>query len=285
MILEPYSLYGNSETLTFIESVSHLDEYETRVSPSMVNVVYNDRLDKELIKLESFVEYADSNDIDDGGLAIANICEENRIPLNSIGFMVEESSILESDEVFDTARQLRENGFLVAVTPISSESTYYQTLEEALELDEPYSTYSDSIHLISYCEGFAPLEKAKEIGRSIKNRVGKNYDAIKSTLSEQPKKLAKKLSAIKKMIAEKNKQLRTAAGDAKVVIKNKISKLKDAFGVVKDKLIAAKDSAVKMAGKAKDTVVSGARYAGKWVSDRAGDVKNTVIGAKRKVFG
>ena len=61
MILEPYSLYGNSETLTFIESVSHLDEYETRVSPSMVNVVYNDRLDKELIKqAETKVKYHDA---------------------------------------------------------------------------------------------------------------------------------------------------------------------------------------------------------------------------------
>ena len=80
------------------------------------------------------------------------------------------------------------------------------------------------------------------------------------------------------------KALRTAAGDAKVKIKNQISKLKDAFGVVKKKLIAAKDTVVRTAGKAKDTVVSGAKSAGKWVSDKAGAARDSVVGFKNRVF-
>lgn len=284
MILESYNRFGNSDTVSFIESMEYLDEYESTFDPSMVSIVYNNRLDKELIKLENFVEYADSNYIDDGGEAIANVCKENNVLVKDIGFMVEESSVLEDTNIFTTAKQLRENGFLVVINPMNRESIYYQALEEAVTLDDNYSTYADSTHLISYCEEFAPLEKAKEIGRAIKKRAGENYDKIKSTLSEAPNKLAKKLSAIKTMIAEKNKALRTAAGDAKVKIKNQISKLKDAFGVVKKKLIAAKDTVVRTAGKAKDTVVSGAKSAGKWVSDKAGAARDSVVGFKNRVF-
>lgn len=277
MILDSRSMYGYSDTLNFLESMEYLDYHESYYDPTMVNIIYNQRFDKDLIKLESFIEYADSNDIDDGGYAISKVCQENQVLLNNIGFVVEEASVLADDNVFNTAKQLRENGYMVVVEPMSKESYYYQSLDEAMTLDEG-KDFERSYNLIAFCEKFDPIGKAKEVGKSIGNKISSRYNQIKDTFSEAPKNLAKKLSAIKAMIADKNKKLRTAAGDAKVAIKNQISKLKKAFDVVKDKLVSAKDSAVKAVGNAKDTVVSKAKSAGEWVSDKASAAKKKVAG-------
>ena len=281
MIISSLSNYNGKPLL---ESLMTFNEHESLYLPTMVNIVYNNRLDKDLIKLESFMEYADMNNVDDAGRAIYDVCMANRVSIRDIGFMVEEASILADDDILATSKQLKENGIPVFIEPISTDSTYYRALEDAIELDENYS-FENSYNFIAYCEAFAPIDKAKEIGSAIKDRVSKNFNSIKSTLSEAPENLAKKLSAIKKMISEKNKKLRNAAGNAKIVLKNQISKLKKGFSIVKEKLAKAKNAIVDTAGKAKDKVVTGAKSAGGWVADKAGGVRDTIVGAKRKVFG
>lgn len=273
-----YSAHNEAfDTLSFLNKLEYLDESDCSYTPSMVNVFYNNRLDKELIKLEQFVQYADINGISDAGYAISSVCESNRVSLSNIGFVVDEASVLADDDLVETSKFLRENGFQVVVTPESDDSLYYQELNEALDMDANY-TFEDSINLLAYCEEFSPIkairdfggkvyDKAADIGNSIKNRVSKNYNDIKDAITSSPKILSRKLASIRKAINEKQKQLSKAAGDAKIFLQRQIGKLKKAYSIVKSKLVSAKN-----------TVVNKAKDAGNWVS-------NKVSGAKKKVFG
>lgn len=273
-----YSAHNEAfDTVSFLNKLEYLDESDCSYTPSMVNVFYNNRLDKDLIKLEQFVQYADINGISDAGYAISSVCESNRVSLSNIGFVVDEASVLADDDLVETSKFLRENGFQVVVTPESDDSLYYQELNEALDMDANYA-FEDSINLLAYCEEFSPIkairdfggkvyDKAADIGNSIKNRVSKNYNDIKDAVTSSPKILSRKLASIRKAIDGKQKQLSKAAGDAKIFLQRQIGKLKKAYNIVKSKLASAKD-----------TVVNKAKDAGNWVS-------NKVSGAKKKVFG
>lgn len=273
-----YSAHNEAfDTVSFLNKLEYLDESDCSYTPSMVNVFYNNRLDKDLIKLEQFVQYADINGISDAGYAISSVCESNRISVSNIGFVVDEASVLADDDLVETSKFLRENGFQVLITPESDDSLYYQELNEALDMDANY-TFEDSINLLTYCEEFSPIksirdfggkvyDKAADIGNSIKNRVSKNYNDIKDAVTSSPKILSRKLASIRKAIDEKQKQLSKTAGDAKVFLQRQIDKLKKAYKIVKSKLVSAKN-----------TVVNKAKDAGNWVS-------NKVSGAKKKVFG
>lgn len=283
-----YNAYNESFDIShFLDTLTYLDESDCPYTPNMVNIFYNNRLDKDLIKLEHFVEYANANSIDDAGYAISTVCEANNVALVNIGFVVDESSVLADDEIMEASKLLRENGFSVLVCPESDDSYFYQELNEALDMDAEY-TFEESVNLLAYCEEFAPIEtikdfggkvydKAADIGSSIKKRVTKNYNNAKEFVTSSPKVLSRKLASIRKAISEKTSQLSRAAGDAKVFLKRQIDKLKKAYKVVKAKLVKAKDAVVDTAGKAKDKVVNTAKGAGKWVSDKVGKIRKTVF--------
>lgn len=262
-----YSAYDESfDSVAMLDKLNYLDESDCSYNPTMVNIFYNSKLDKDLIKLEQFAQYADYNGISDAGYAISSVCESNNVPLSNIGFVVDEASILADDYLMETSKLLRENGFKVVVTPESDESYFYQQLNEALEMDANY-TFEDSVNLLAYCEEFSPIktikdfggkvyDKAASIGSSIKNRVSKNYNDIKDFVTSSPKVLSKKLASIRKAISEKQNQLSRAAGDAKVFIKRQIGKLKNAYNIVKKKLVSAKNSVVRTVGKVRKAVFS-----------------------------
>lgn len=269
-----YSAHNEAfDTVSFLNKLEYLDESDCSYTPSMVNVFYNNRLDKDLIKLEQFVQYADINGISDAGYAISSVCESNRVDLSNIGFVVSEASVLADDDLVETSKFLRENGFQVLVTPEPDDSLYYQELNEALDMDANY-TFEDSINLLAYCEEYAPIkaikdfggkvyDKAADIGNSIKTRVSKNYNDIKDAVTSSPKILSRKLASIRKAINEKQNQLSKAAGDAKIFLQRQIGKLKKAYNIVKSKLASAKDTVVKTASNAKNTVVKGIKRAGR----------------------
>ena len=265
-----YSAHDESfDSISFLDKLQYLDESDCTFTPNMVNIFYNERLDKDLIKLEQFVKYSDQNGIDDAGYAINSVCEANHVPFSNIGFIVDEASVLEDNDIMQTSIQLKENGFQILISPESDNSLYYQELNEALEMDSNY-TFEESVNLLAYCEEFAPIKAAKDfgskvydkvtdIGSSIGNRISKNYENVKNFITSSPKVLSKKLASIRKAIGEKQKQLSRAAGDAKVFIKRQIDKLKKAYNIVKSKLVKVKDNVVDGAKRLKNAVFNSVR--------------------------
>lgn len=259
-----------NESMTLLDNMSYLSEAESAYPAIMVPVRRNDRLEADLIRLESFVDFASSNSIDDAGQAIAAVCEASHIGSSDIGFYVNEVSLYADDNMVDTAAMFLENGYRVAVAPISSGSLAYQSLQEALSLDENCSSYEDSYNLRAYCEDGVLDTVSNKVGGAadwVKNKASSNYNAAKETMGSGVKNLSEKYASLKKSLGEIGNKMRTAAGEAKAFLSRQYSKVKSAAGVVKSKLIAAKNG-----------VVNGAKKIGNKVSSGAGYVKNKVVG-------
>lgn len=287
---DPFSVLEGTDTMSSINSV---------MTPDMVNIKHIGRIDKDLIQLESFVAYSESNGIDDGGIALQKVCEANGVSrYDKVGFMVNEASLYLNDGYVELIEQVQYNGFPVHIAPISSVSIYYRGLEEALQLDSQYTTFEESANLMAFCE-FNPFEVGKEylnkgvtsiknFGSSVKDRVSKNVSNIKSTLSASPTALANKLAAIRKSLGEKSAKLKQATGDAKVFLTKQVAKLKKAYSTVKEKLIQAKNTVKNKAISAKDYVADKATSAKNYVANKATDTKsyisNKASSLKSKLF-
>ena len=226
------------DSFDFLDSVDYLDE-SASYPAGMVPIKYNQRLDQEMIQLESMVDYALTNGISNASDAIRDICEDNNAHMNKISFVVNEYSVLADSEMADTVYQLRENGYLVNIQPISSESIYYTKLQEALELDDQFDDYENSAHIIQYVNENVfedASNKASEVWNSAKGHVSKNWNNMKKFASETKENMAKKYSAIKKTISEKAAKAKKSTGDAKVFLLKQIDKLKKAARDLKEKI-------------------------------------------------
>lgn len=266
------------ESNSFLNDLEYITESENVYPAVAVPIHYNERLDRDLIHLENFMLFGERNGIDDCGQAIAIVCEENKVPLTNIGFVVNEASLYEDEEIASTANILKENGIPVVVAPISSTSCYYRELAEALELDKDCSTFEESVNLQMYCEG---------VMDDIKNKVSSGYDAVKNRVSTNiknakdffstsanatSKSLSNKLASIRRTLSEKMSKLRSASGDAKVFLQRQVDKLKSAYQAVKDKLSSAK-------GSVSEKLTAGAND----VKDLAGKVGDNATSVVNKV--
>ena len=156
---------------SLMESMEYLNlEY----TPYMVQIHQSDTLGN-LIKLENFCEYANSNNIEDAGYALASVCNYNGVSYSDIGFFVEESSLYDNYDLQTLCSFLTEHGYKTYIQPISEKSPYYVELDRCLALDEAYD-YKDSINLKAYCEG---SNKAKRLAavrhksRKLKSKLSK----------------------------------------------------------------------------------------------------------------
>ena len=248
---------------SIIESLDVLRESESDYSAYMVPVRHNSRLDQDLIMLESFVDYATSNNIEDAGFAINQICEANKLSESLIGFAVNEATLYEDDTMLETVHMLKDNGYNVTVAPISSTSSYYKELNEALILDEACSGYENSPNLMAYCGDYSIYSEGV-------------VDTAKGRAKEAAKVLSQKYAALKKKMGEVGSKIKSAAGSAKVALQNTYDKLKDAASSVWSKLSALKDKAANAVGSVYNTVKGAAGRAADKVRDTAGNIKDKV---------
>lgn len=314
MIVTEDRIYGPN-VLQLLDEMVYLDESYSGYDPYMVSIRRNDRFEQDLIKLEEFCEYAEKNGIDDAGYAIHEVCRANNVSTNNIGFFVEEASCYSDDLLCETAMQLSENGYHVCVAPVPTTSIWYQSLNEAMELDEDCSDYETSPHMLIYGMDYALAENVLE---DISDKVGgakdwaikRGRDRIndgKAFVSDAKDSIAKKLSAAKQKVVELTNKVRTLTGDAKAMAIRNLNKAKALVASLKDKLVAAKNGAVKLPGKAADSIKSGASYlkgkavgAGSYVKDKVSGAGSYIKGkgsaaintvstgfgdAKKKVFG
>lgn len=264
-----------------LESIDYIEEQP--VAPMMVTIVENSRLGKSLIQLESFMDYAEANNIDDAGYAIASVCEANNMNINEVGFRVHDYSIITNEDVAETAMLMQENGFPVVVCPIGKDSYYYQQLDSALAMDEDCTTFEESPNLLEYCgvydEAFdwvkntvsRNLNNAKETAGRVRDNISNKYNTVKGKASNAKDALSKKFAALKQKAGELKSKISQAAGSTKAFLVRQYEKVKSAMSVIVDKLkyagskvksgaVFAKDKAVAGAGFVKDKAVTGGRF-------------------------
>lgn len=203
-----------------LDSLSEADNMSA-YPPSMVTITHVNRLDQDLIRLESFMHYSQTNGISDGGLAIAKVCEACKCPVEKIGFMVSEANLYADDELMDTMVQISDAGFPVHLIEESEVSVYYTKLKEALVMDDPYENLSECENLKKYCS------------TSLFNEA---------SIGEAKEAIAKKLAAVRKAIAEKITAMQNANGANKAFLAKQLDKLKAMANNLKGRLVDAKNN-------------------------------------------
>ena len=221
------------------EAISRLDQFpileDTSYYAYLVPIRHNDRLNQNLIQLEEFCEYIDSNMINNINTAISSVCESNYIDTSHIGFSVEEPSCYTNDNIANMGILLRENGYDVYISPISSDSIEYKELLEALDLDLDCSDYEDSPNLVSYCEDVF-LERsnikstrqisrkysaAKKISKQLQKKSHKVAGADKAILSRQSHKLNRIKNELKSKLSKSKTEEKTSINSVSKEIENK----------------------------------------------------------------
>ena len=213
MLITERELAGSPIHGSILDRLEPLYEHEMTFPPSIVPVINNERHNLDLIQLESFLRYGKENDITDAGYAIAQVCQSNGISDNNIGFIVNEESLYEYDEVAETFRQLLEYNLPMFIAPISKNSIYYSKLHEAIILDEACVNIQESQNCINYC--LQPLDES---------------------LGDTKKSISKKLASIQKEINLKKAELKQVMGESRVKIQQQITKLTDMASSLKSKL-------------------------------------------------
>lgn len=256
MLLKESDLRGSTE-FDFIESLDSLNESEMAYTAQMVPVRHIDRLNRNLIQLEEFVKYGSSNGITNGHKAIGAVCEASMIDNDStIGFVVNEASLYEDDELVEISQSLKEAGYDLFISPVSEKSIYYQQLMEAFENDFEAESFEESYHLQAYCEGTVKenLNSVKHAVCGVGNRASKNIIRIKnhvqnavgtvqsavSNTGDTVKTLANKYSAAKLAVKNFADKAAKAPESFKQSANNALQKAKDTAMNLKNKLMAAK---------------------------------------------
>lgn len=274
-----------NESSVLVNRMETLTESESDYPAVMVPIRYNDRLDQDLVRLESFVEYATQNAIEDAGQALASVCEASNINPSHIGFYVNETTLYADDEMADTVKMFMESGYTVAVAPIPTASTAYQELMEALQLDEECSGYEGSPNLRAYCEDIdlneGVVDTVKQNVSNAGDFVSGKYHKAKKTVSNVVQSLSDRYASAKQALSRAKDKIRKATGQARVTLSNQISKLESACHVLAKKLASAKKT---VAGKASD-ISSAVKNKAGHVKDTMGNAANTVKNTAGDIAG
>ena len=75
--------------------------------PMFVHINRIDRLGQNLIDLREFCTFANANNIDDAGYAIAVLCDKHNISCDNIGFFVDEATCYANEDLGYTACMFR----------------------------------------------------------------------------------------------------------------------------------------------------------------------------------
>ena len=286
MLIKQNQLLGEATAL--LDSIDHLSLDESAFDPSMVNVRHNARLGQDLIQLESFLGFAQCYGIEDAGLAIHRVCEANSVPRDNLGFVANEENIIADDELADTFTQLAEAGFPCHVARISSDSLYYSSLMEALEMDQEYATLDESANCLNYLNE-SIITDAKDKASSgynyAKGKVSGAYGVAKNKVSGAVSVISKKLASVRKALAAKAAEAKKAPASAKALIVRQMDKLKAMAKSLKSKLFDLKDSAAnKVSGAAKSAKEAGGKAVDA-VSAKASKVKEGITSGIDKLKG
>lgn len=280
MIYSDSNTHLNSlnEISRLLEHANYLTEQECIYRPEMVPIRENKRLQKDIIRLEDFVDYAISNGITEGGYALAQICEANGASQDNIVFSVDEVSVLEDTEMEDTVKELLNRGQQVYACPINSNDIAYILGEAVVEtadkcLTENNEEYCDTLLEAYINDNFNILLSEEYILESIfskiKDKAGALYDKAKTTASDIRNRISTSAKNAKNWTARK-----IATG--RELLRKMGGHIADGAEYAKDKLYAAGNKIKSGAGYLKDKAIEFGKGTKQFVSDNYNKLKDKI---------
>lgn len=253
------------KVISLLENASYLSDAESRYYPEMVPIRENSRLQKHIIRVEDLVEYAMSNGIGDGGVALQQICEASNIDMSTVAFSVDEVSILEDVNMEDTVRGLIQAGAEVYAAPLSEDdmaSIMAESVTELMLLGEEtgQSEITDVLLEAFVDDDFETLFNEEGMVQKVKEKASKTKKvvvaqasdiahkveaAVKQAASKSRKWIAKKISAFRTILGRLKdrvtKQGEYAPG-VKGIFNTVIAKIKQAIEYLSSLLSSAMDN-------------------------------------------
>ena len=215
MLIKESSLHNVENILNKLISI---DEFALPVGS--IPVFHNERLDKYLIQLESFIDFSKEHNYSDGGYVISLVCRENNIEdeIDKIGFVIHEESLYDK-EMLNSYKQIKETVFPIYISRISKNDTYYNKLQNALTIDSFQESFDSCENIQNYC--YKPINK----------RFGNEK------IQESNYSLIKKLCSINKLnniIINENKYTK---GEQNLINTKKAGMMKKAAECIRSKIV------------------------------------------------
>jgi len=129
--------------MSLLESMSYLTEEESKFHAAMVPVVENARIGANVVALEDIMKFAESNGIEDLGIALNAVCEASDIAANTVMFSVQETSVIADRATAGLVKDIMAEGVAIAAVPLSSNHPASVLAEAAM--DELFETGSHAL--------------------------------------------------------------------------------------------------------------------------------------------
>lgn len=187
--------------MSLLESMSYLTEEESKFHAAMVPVVENARIGANVVALEDIMKFAESNGIEDLGIALNAVCEASDIAANTVMFSVQETSVIADRATAGLVKDIMAEGVAIAAVPLSANHPASVLAEAAM--DELFETGSHAL-LEAYINdsfgAFAEAAKKAAAPAAAEDQVKSTetmLEKIKKTAIDKPRDwVAAKIAAL-----------------------------------------------------------------------------------------
>ena len=186
--------------MSLLESMSYLTEEESKFHAAMVPVVENARIGANVVALEDIMKFAESNGIEDLGIALNAVCEASDIAANTVMFSVQETSVIADRATAGLVKDIMAEGVAIAAVPLSANHPASVLAEAAM--DELFETGSHALLEAYINDSFGAFaEAAKKAAAPVAQKAAKA--AAPAAAEDQVKSTETMLEKIKKTAIDK----------------------------------------------------------------------------------
>ena len=187
--------------MSLLESMSYLTEEESKFHAAMVPVVENARIGANVVALEDIMKFAESNGIEDLGIALNAVCEASDIAANTVMFSVQETSVIADRATAGLVKDIMAEGVAIAAVPLSTNHPASVLAEAAM--DELFETGSHALLEAYINDSFGAFaEAAKKAAKPVVAPAAQKAAAAPAA-EDQVKSTETMLEKIKKTAIDK----------------------------------------------------------------------------------
>lgn len=235
MLITESQINISKSPLTLLDKMNYLTEAESVYAPAMVPIVENTDVQANLIRLEDMIAFGESNGIEDLGYALTQVCEASEVDPSTIAFTVQDTSLIENEEMAQLAAEIMNEGCPIIGVYISDNHPATILAEAAIE----YAVVAESDALFEAFvnddfDSFAEAEGEDAEGEQ-PGRVKRAITAIKGKATSAKNWIAEKIAALRKKDAEVAQQEKQAAPEQKSRFKRIREKIAEKIQALKAK--------------------------------------------------
>ena len=189
--------------MSLLESMSYLTEEESKFHAAMVPVVENARIGANVVALEDIMKFAESNGIEDLGIALNAVCEASDIAANTVMFSVQETSVIADRATAGLVKDIMAEGVAIAAVPLSAKHPASVLAEAAM--DELFETGSHALLEAYINDSFGAFAEAAKKAAAVDQKAAKAAvaPAAAPAAEDQVKNTETMLEKIKKTAIDK----------------------------------------------------------------------------------